>query len=54
MSSYRKRPKVTRFQTQNTKPGRIIRKATVERRERKRTERPINKGRPKRPTRETR
>lgn len=36
---YSKRPKVTRFQMQKTRAGRIVRKATVERREPKRAER---------------
>lgn len=39
MPSYRKRPKVTRFKRQQTFPGREIRIATVERRERPRSER---------------
>lgn len=37
MPSYRKRPLVTRFKRQVTKPGRDIKVARVERRERKRT-----------------
>ena len=46
MTTYRKRPRVTRFQWQPTKRGRGVRKATVERRERKRPERKFRSMRP--------
>jgi len=36
---YRKRPQVTRFVVKQTRPGRIVRKTKVERRERKRSQR---------------
>ena len=51
MPSYTKRPTVTRFKMQATKPGRVIRVATVSRRERPKTQRPKRKMLAMRPTR---
>ncbi len=51
---YTKRPVVKRFRLQETKPGRVIRKATVERRERKRKLRSVKRGRNMRRSRKPR
>jgi hypothetical protein len=48
MAKYGKRPTIKRFRVKQTRPGRIVRKATLERKERKRSKRQERKMRPKR------
>jgi hypothetical protein len=48
---YGKRPTVKRFRLQETRPGRWIRKAILERKENKRPKRKVRRGRTMRPTR---